>query len=782
MKYVRPTINILLFFSMIACIYFLYLSVTPEGYTGRMLWFEYTVHNPRNPAILLGILIAALIAFNWRPIMENRNRFKLIAMGVAAVAILVSVFFFLTYKRHNRLPWERPNVVLIVVDTLRADFVSAYHKNGPAGGNNYYAHTPNIDSLAGDGWLFESAYTHIPITMPSHSSLFSGRLPHKVWVTTNGQPFQYNKPTLAEIFKDEGYKTGAVISLGVLKSKFNLNKGFDYYYDDLPKNGQPFNRAEVVTEMGKSWLEKNVGEEDNFFLWLHYSDPHEPYSPPEAENDTLVKLNGKPVASGCLDSSAFIDVELDLQPNSDNVVTIEKTGGDDILQLYLTSLYFSDLGNEELNDDWRVELQNFQRRAERNRRLRELQEEELLQIYSGFDKIKGLVISNADGGWTREKGVARRRLSIKSQSAEIRIRVAAGRPRKLSFHLKGGANKRPSRVWEDYRKETEYADYWIGQFLEYLKQRGLMDNTIIVLLSDHGEELNEHGLIGHIHHLYTQSMQIPLIIRDPQTSERGIRVPRMARIIDIAPTILDMAGLHRPTYMEGRTLLEYVLHNRYDERTLEAETFRGRTKDNEGLGAGEDKIGLQDDNWLFILNPEAEPLRRFELYNLREDTIQWRNLALSGEPGPLNELALRAESSYNEINLVEGEQEAWQLDAEDHAMMGDLGYLAGPAGKERTPAAERPEPSREHLDNIEAAMLDFQGKIAAVELEGRRTGDGYHYVFAQVTLPDDAGRNHMMAFQDHIKLTVSNQLGPYPLWLRVLAGGRLLYEKIWIKE
>lgn len=781
-KRARVIINILIFVSMLVCIYFLYLSITPEGYTGRIGWFEYDVHNQRNPAIVLAVLVAALVAVNWRPIMEHRNKIRLVVMALGAVFIMVTVFFFLGYKRHNRFPWDRPNIVIIVVDTLRADHVSAYHKNGPPGNYDFYAYTPNMDSLAAEGWLFENAYTHIPITMPSHSSLFSGRLPHKVWVTTNGQPFQYKKPTLAEIFKEEDYKTGAVISLGVLKSKFNLDRGFDYYYDKFPKNGQPYNRAEVVTREGANWLEQNVSKDDRFFLWLHYSDPHEPYSPPDAPDDTEISLNGQTIKKGCLASSEFIEVELDLKPNSNNALTIEQIDTDGIQQLYFTSIHFSDLEDEDLPEEWLDELKSFQKRSERNRVLRDLQEKHFLSIFEKFDKINGLEIGNTGSSWRRDPKASRPRLILQGQSAGINIKVTANQPRKLTLRLKGGANKTTARVWEDYRRETEYTDYWIGEFLQYLKDKELMNNTIVVLISDHGEELNEHGIIGHIHHLYTQSMQIPLIIRDPNSGQRGVRINRFARIIDVAPTILDMAGLHKPQYMEGKTLMEYVLHNRFDERRLISETFRGRTSDNAHLGAWEDKIGIQEDNWLFVYNPEADPLCRFELYDLHEDRIQWRNLVLSSSPVPLNMFAEQAENLYGTIGLSEDQPDGWDADEEDRDMWSDLGYVAGPSAAEQEDSADRPAPSSDFLSKIRAKILEFKGDLTVENYEPREIGEGGHYLFVDLTIPENDCEARMMALQDHIKLTVSKQLGPYPLHVRVTAGEDLIYEKVWIRR
>src|SRR5262245_48549048 len=114
------------------------------------------------------------------------------------------------------------NVVFISIDTLRADHLWCYGYK--------IAHTPNLDALAGDSVRFERAYTAVPVTLPSHTVMFTGTYP-----TLNGMhDFSGNKlgpsqTTLAAVLKDAGYTTGAVLGSAVLDSRFGLNRGFDFY-------------------------------------------------------------------------------------------------------------------------------------------------------------------------------------------------------------------------------------------------------------------------------------------------------------------------------------------------------------------------------------------------------------------------------------------------------------------------------------------------------------------------------------------------------------------------
>jgi len=764
MKSARVVINILILLGILLSTYFLHLSLTPDGYTGRFLWFTYAVHTPRNPAIVIGILVLALVAINWKAFIKTRRIMQIIGMSVLTLAILAGVFFFLSYKRHNRLPWDRPNVLIVDVDTLRADHVSAYGAG--------HAKTPNIDSLAEDGWLFEKAYSHIPITMPSHSSLFSGRLPHEVWVFNNTDDFNYSNQTLAEILKAEGYNTGAAVSLGVLRARHKLNRGFDYYNDNFPRDGRWYNNAEIITNRGIEWLEKNSGAERPFFLWLHYQDPHEPYCPPTPEypDDVEILLNGERVAAGRLDSAAFVDAGLNLKPGRNEIVI--RSLDPEIIHLYFTSIYLDGLEESELPPDWQELLRRHTNR-DRFRKLRQLQEPRFLTDFNGFE-FAGLAFEEGEGWQSPDDDASRLRRSAEGLECSMTINNKRSSAREVTLRIKGGMRKEIESVWRDYAAEAEYNDREIGRLLDYLKQKGLMDNTIIVFMSDHGEELSEHGMVGHINYLYTQSIQVPLIIRDPDSDHKALRVDRLARIVDIAPTILDMVGLHKPTYMQGRTLLEYILRNRSDERTLYAETFRNE--------APHDRVGILEGDWLLIYNPDVERLRQLELYNLADDQIQWINLALSSRAGVLNSMANRARAYWQSMQLIRDQDtDDEDIDDERQEMLRDLGYVQSSAATEDT-SAQRGTPSEELIREVRSEILRFaEVRIGDLKTEVRQTGgDGPAYIYAEVDLRTDEDDLlwPMVALQGHFKLHVLPLAESFPIHLRVNVGGRTVYERV----
>lgn len=168
------------------------------------------------------------------------------------------------------------NVLLITLDTTRADRIGCY---GYAG-----ARTPVLDGLGARGVIFERAQSQVPLTLPSHASILTGRYPKEHGLHVNGRNALGPTPaTLPEAFKAHGYRTAAFVSAGVIDSRYGLNRGFDVYGDDLSSPGQHHSdkaqrRGDAVTDEALAWLDSAA--DGPFFAWIHYYDPHKPYDPP----------------------------------------------------------------------------------------------------------------------------------------------------------------------------------------------------------------------------------------------------------------------------------------------------------------------------------------------------------------------------------------------------------------------------------------------------------------------------------------------------------------------
>src|SRR5262245_36136143 len=166
-------------------------------------------------------------------------------------------------------PPAKPSAVLIVtIDPLRADRLTMY------GG---LVATPNIDRLALEGAWAPQADVHVPLTRPSHASLFTGRYPAEHGVRDNvSAPLAADVPLLAEAFQRAGWRTAAFLASTVLDRQSGLARGFDVYSDRF-ENGADRRTGDRVVAEAAAWLKGKP----RFFAWVHLYDPHAPYTPPE---------------------------------------------------------------------------------------------------------------------------------------------------------------------------------------------------------------------------------------------------------------------------------------------------------------------------------------------------------------------------------------------------------------------------------------------------------------------------------------------------------------------
>jgi arylsulfatase A-like enzyme/Tfp pilus assembly protein PilF len=170
------------------------------------------------------------------------------------------------------------DVLLVTIDTLRADAVGAYGREGGA--------TPWIDRLAAGGVLFRYAHAHNVVTLPSHANILSGRLPFEHGVRDNaGFRFPKGMETLATRLSSRGYRTGAFVSAFTLESRFGLDRGFDVYDDHFADGTEasafvlPERPGAETAALARDWLAAGDGRPS--FAWVHLYDPHAPYRPPE---------------------------------------------------------------------------------------------------------------------------------------------------------------------------------------------------------------------------------------------------------------------------------------------------------------------------------------------------------------------------------------------------------------------------------------------------------------------------------------------------------------------
>ena len=312
-----------------------------------------------------------------------------------------------------------PRVLIVTIDTLRADHVGAYGGPFP---------TPAIDGVATAGALLLDACTPTPSTGPAHASLWTGLHPWRHGVLDNAVPLGADVPTIGEVAQKAGIATAAFVSSYMLAPRFGLSRGFDTYHFEASENyfwrGRDqkafWTRADATTDAALGWLRDHRRE--SFLLWVHYFDPHAPYTPPpgfERPIGERVSLDGKSLPPG---------------------------------------------------------VPSFARLA---------------------DSIRG------------------------------------------------------------YRGDVAYTDTELRRLLEGLRALDLLDATTIVITSDHGEGLGDHGLLEHGENLFEELVHIPLAVRGPGIAP-GRRLAGSAQLEDLAPTALELLKLPVPPGLDGESLLPWL--------------------------------------------------------------------------------------------------------------------------------------------------------------------------------------------------------------------------------
>jgi len=202
---------------------------------------------------------------------------------------VISIKFF--YKKN--IP-----IIFITIDTIRDDYISCYPP--------YRNYTPYINEFAKEAVVFMNSYSPVPQTLPSHASIFTGLYPNVHGVYGNSvYRLRPEIPTLATLLKKNNYQTAAVVAAYILHSRYGLANGFDTYNDNMPSSGlMPSQNAQITADEVSERTIKiiNSFKSDKFFIWIHYFDPHLPYTPP-------IKYREK-FANPYAGEVAFVDDEL----------------------------------------------------------------------------------------------------------------------------------------------------------------------------------------------------------------------------------------------------------------------------------------------------------------------------------------------------------------------------------------------------------------------------------------------------------------------------------------
>lgn len=541
--------------------------------------------------------------------MKRESKIRRISYCYLMLLQIFLLFFSLTGCQSSN---RNENFILITLDTQRADHLSCY--------NHDKANTPNLDSLARKGILYENCYSLIPITLPSHGSIFFSQPPNQIRSYNNGQAIRKkrNRPSFVNVFRKKGYSTAAFISLGVLKARYGLDEGFDLYDDGFPE-GNWYLNAEDVNQKVLPWLAKN--RHSNFFLWLHYSDPHEPYYPPDSPPDLRLFLNGRLIG------------EYDLNKTT-NQVKLKLMKGKNKLKFELVNNFISN---------------PFPLRARFEKlTLRELGDEQEIDV----EFKEGWIFKKEDDP-----------IFIKPE-AIVNIN-SPSESKKLDFILRGNLILPFDVKKENYRKDVEYMDREFGEFLEELERLGLMKKTHIMVVGDHGESLGDYNNydgkphFGHIFFLYDVYMKVPLIIYNPFSDKRGIRIKQPVSLLDIAPTIMDTMGFKKFPHFKGRNLNDL---REKDDTFIFQETYKPQAIRN--------KFALLQHPLHLIYTPDSG---KYELYDLENDPREKDNLY--HERSQIDQIVSMKRILDEKVRQVIRDKIEVQIDKDTEEMLKTLGYI-----------------------------------------------------------------------------------------------------------
>jgi arylsulfatase A-like enzyme/Tfp pilus assembly protein PilF len=507
---------------------------------------------------------------------RTQNRFGFAALAAFALMAVAAAAWFFSSRGSPPLTsgaCRGCNVLLITIDTLRADRVGAF--GGPAG------LTPSLDRLASEGVQLTRAYTAAPLTLPAHASILTATSPPVHGLRTNGL-FRLGPaiPTLATILKGAGYRTGAFVGSFVLDARFGLNRGFDEYDDRYGERhvGDPAEgaerRGEEVVKPALAWINGTPSSQSP------------PASSPQPQAPSAQSATASP------------------QPQVPSAQSATASP-----QPLAPSPWFA----------W-------------------------VHLYDPHEP----------------------------------------------YH----APEPYASQHQPYDAEVAYADAMVGRLLAGLPQ-GSLDRTAIMVAADHGESLGEHGERSHGVFIYDVTMRVPWIIRTP-----GLRhavSDELVRLLDLAPTMLDLVGVASPPGFEGRSLVPSIGGRAHDMPPAYLEAMDANITRNWAP-----MTGLVSETYKLIDVPIPE------LYDLASDGKEATNL-FALEPERARTLSALLQSLVAGFHARGTAAENTSLNAEARRRLQALGYVAATADRRdrRYTDADDPKTLIGAANDLQRALATF---------------------------------------------------------------------------
>jgi len=463
------------------------------------------------------------------------------------ILFIFTVFFFLVLtdcKKKSMIT----NVLFITLDTTR------YFE--PGFDRQYFDKNIGIDNFV----FYPNVFTPIPITLPSHFSMFYSMTPQEARLLYNGLVIKTVQKGLPEILRDRGFSTAAVISLGALRHTTGINRGFQTFRDRFPINIW-YKTAEQVNREAIPILNTI---KPPFFMWVHYSDPHAPYTIPPLREDLEFLLNEKPLKSIPLEKTNFVNLSLSCKKGL-NILRFKIKG---------SQIEFED-------GEFKIQIDN-------------------IEIFRG--NMREFTIKNG-------KYDPKKNLLLLHDGAEIHI--FASEAKNIRIRAKGHFLVSDEYKRRNYALELDYMTQHIKKLLLLAEKRGLFENTAIFIVSDHGEGLGEYrNHFGHLDYLNAVYTKIPLFVYIP--GEKPKTHSRILTTLDLTPTILNLLDIKSPRKMQGSDLFT-VRENRKVILVTP-----GKLQKKIGKYKKKEAVSIIDWPYQIILTPNLDGLK---IYHLEDDPL-----------------------------------------------------------------------------------------------------------------------------------------------------------------
>ncbi len=533
-------------------------------------------------AIGVAVQVARMIA---RPASVIRRRITRAFPWLAGAVTLVGV------SMNAALAWSgrdsrgatmtsAPSIVWVLWDTVRAASLGVYGYERET--------TPTLERLASRGVVFERAISPSPWTLPTHASMFTGLAPHAL-ETDWKKPLENEPATVAEILRANGYRTGGFIAnLFYCSRESGLDRGFmdwkDYPVVSLPEFLRSTSLARAAVTAGVPAALRLATRITRVAAARRATQPADATRATAAASAPVVatpRVQDAAAATSATDSAAS---ETSLAPHD-----------------------------------------TLQRRIGFRQRLRLLQD----AGRKDADAVNREFLDWLDADPDRPFFAFLNLFDAHAPylpPAPFDAAFGARLPGRNPF-LTDGRRYSPRELQAEidaYDGAIAWLDDRLARLIAALEQRGVLDRTILIVTSDHGEEFLEHGVMTHGNSLYDPALHVPLLIIAPGRAPQAVRVPHWVSTTDLAATVLDLAGVD--ARLPGRTLRRFWSDPAplaRDADTLRARvSFSWRKADHYPISKG-DIEAVFVDPWKYILNGDG----REELYDLRADPGETVDLA-----------------------------------------------------------------------------------------------------------------------------------------------------------